>query len=135
MAIKISLQHCQIIAPNCGGADTLTVLFTLEDAQGNEATASIIGAKNAFNNISDTQYLVLDGNNSSSNYTNAFGTLNIDSNYPSNFEIDEVISVKMDVEDCKGWQNMSPAIGFTNAVMTAENNFLMDENGNYLAFL
>lgn len=133
--VRISLQVCKILAPNCGGGDPLTATFTLSDAAGNQGTATLNGSKNAINAISDTNFLHLEGNNGASSLTTAFGVVNVAETYDPGFQIDDNLQVNLHVEDCRGIHNIEDFVGYTNAVMTDDNEYLMDENGDWLAFI
>lgn len=133
--VKISLQFCKILAPNCGGGDPLVATFTLTDASGNTGTAVLNGTKNAINAISDSNFLHLQGNAGASSLVTAFGAVNVSEQYDPGFEIDENIQVSLHVEDCLGIHNIEDFVGYTNAVMTHNNEYVMDESGNWVAFI
>lgn len=133
--VKISLQICKILAPNCGGGDPLTATFTLTDAAGHTGTAVLNGSKNAINAIDHSNYLHLEGNDGTSTITTVFGNVNVAESYDPDFEIDDNIEVSLHVVDCLGIHNIEDYLGYTNAVMTDDNEYVMDESGNYLAFI
>ncbi len=135
MSVKISLEVCKILAPNCGGGDTITATFTATDASGHMGTAILIGSKNSINAISDTNYLELRGIDGVSIINTVMGNVNVSQAYQTGFNIKENITVSLHVVDCKGWHNIEDPIGHTNAVMTHENNYLQDQDGSYIAFI
>ena len=51
------------------------------------------------------------------------------------FNIEENLSVSMHVIDCLGWHNVDDVLGCTNAIMNHQNNYLEDDDGNYIAFI
>jgi hypothetical protein len=130
--IKISLEFCQILAPNCGGSDTLTLLFLCTDLNNNKGSVRLIGTKNAINSIDNTNSLLIDGVSGPSSFNTAFGVISTLSDFDAGFNIEENISVKLDVTDCKGWSNVESDIGFTNAAMTDTNNYLQTHDDEYI---
>lgn len=133
--VKISLQVCKVVAPNCGGGDPLVVTFTMTDAAGNQGTAILNGTKNAINAISHTDFLHIEGNDGASSLVTVLGTVNVTESYDPGFTVEDNIHVSMHVQDCLGVHNIDDFEGHTNAVMTNNNEFIMDEDGNYLAFI
>ena len=71
------MQICKILAPNCGGADTIEAIFTLTDASNNQGTVRLVGIKNALNIISDSNYLEIDGVNETTNLVTLFGNITV----------------------------------------------------------
>jgi len=132
--VKISLQICKVVAPNCDLSDPIQVTFRFTDAGANEGTVTLAGTKNAINSISDIAFLEVDGVSGAFTLNTPF-PIAVVKTFPPGFEIYENINVEMDVLDCAGYANVEPATGLTNAIMTHQNHFLMDHLGNYIAFV
>lgn len=132
--VRISLQVCKLIAPNCGPFDPVQAIFKFTDAGSNEGTVTLSGTKTAINSISHTAFLDVNGVSGSFTLNTPF-PVSVVKSFPIGFEIYENIHVEMDVVDCAGYQNVEPATGLTNAIMTHENKYLMDHEGKYIAFV
>lgn len=133
--VSISLQTCKITAPNCAGGDALTATFTLTDVSGNTGTAILNGTKNAINAISDTIFLALNGVDQASILNTPMGSVSVTESYQPAFDIDQNISVALHVTDCKGWENIEDFIGYTNAVMNNQNQFIQNDQEEWVAFI
>lgn len=135
MAFLISLQNCKIIAPNCGGGASIQAVFTFTDRESNTGTATLNGTKNAINAINDTVYLEIDGVAGADTINTTFGVVNVAFAFGGSYNVNRNVDVKMDVLDCMGWANVDSAFGKTNALMTHTNNYIKDDNDNYIAFV
>lgn len=133
--LRISLQNCPVVAPNCANTDTVSLSFQLTDRAGNTASVSVQGALAAVNEIIDANPLVLSGTDGSSTMTNASGVVNISETYNVGFQIDENVTITSSVTDCENWQSVDDLVGCTNAIMTQENMYIEDHEGNYIAFV
>ena len=133
--IRISLENCPLITPNCIGTDTVTLNMDLVDAANNTATVVLTGSLNAINEINDSNFLLLNGVSGTTTVSNPSGSVNINATYSNGFLIDENVTVDTNTIDCKGWSSVEDQKGRTNAIMTHENEYLMDHEGNYLAFI
>lgn len=135
MPIKISLQNCKIEANNCGGGAIINAIFTMTDAASKNGTATLTGSKNSINAIDHTTFLLIDGNPAVDTIVTPFGNVIVVFAFDAGYNADQNIVVRLDVIDCMGFRNITPAIGYTNALMTHTNEYLSDDNGHYLAFI
>lgn len=135
MAIRISLEFCKVLAPNCGGADNIEITFTCTDSAAKQGTVRLIGTKNAINSINESNSLAIDGTNGPSSFLTPFGNISILGTFESGFNIDENVTVKLHVIDCDGWNNIDDDIGKTNALMTNTNHYVNTDNDEYIAFV
>lgn len=133
--IQISLQACKIQAPNCSGGDQITAVFTVEDASGNTGTATLVGTLNAVNAISDTVFLALNGVDGASALNTVMGSISVTEAYQAGYDVDENISVSLHVTDCKGWENIEDFVGYTNAVMNNQNQYIENHEGEWVCFI
>jgi hypothetical protein len=133
--ILISLEVCKPLFPDCSGMDIVTVVFTFEDVSGHTGTINLTGKIAAFYQITHTNYLQVDGVSGISSFTNIGGTIDLVSTFEVGYNVNENKTVHMAVADCKGCESVEDAIGFTDAIMTSNNEFITDENGDYLIFI
>jgi hypothetical protein len=133
--VRISFEMCQILTPNCGPADIITANFLVTDASGNTGTIQLIGTKNAMNAIDDLTFLHVDGVSEVTSIVTALGTVNVVKSFDPGYNVDENITVQLDVIDCEGWENIDPIERCTNAIMTHNDEYLMDHEGNFIAFI
>jgi hypothetical protein len=133
--ILISLQDCRPLFPSCNGMSTVTVVFTFTDVSGNTGTVTCTGKIAAFYQITDINYLSVDGSSGSSSFTNIGGIINLLSTFDPGYKVDENKTVSMHVTDCEGYENVEDVTGYTDAIMTHSNEYIADENGDYLIFI
>lgn len=133
--VRISFQDCQILAPNCPPGGIMQANFLLTDASGNTGTVQLIGTKNSIDAIDDINFLPIDGQDGLITLSTPFGNVNVNKTFDPAYQVDENITVQLDVIDCENWINIAPMIRCTNAVMTHNDEYLMDHEGNFIAFI
>ena len=133
--ILISLQDCKPLFPDCNGMSTVVVEFTFTDVSGNTGTVTATGKMAAFYQITDLNYLLVDGTSGNSSFVNLGGTINLVSTFDPTYNVDENKTVSMHVTDCEGYENVEDVIGYTDAIMTHNNEYIADQNGDYLIFI
>lgn len=133
--VLISLEECKPSFPDCGGQDTVSAVFTFTDLNGNMGTVQLSGPIAAFNRITHTDYLAVDGSSGTTTKVNAGGTLNILSSFGAGFNINENKRVSMRVTDCAGYESIEEPVGYTDAVMTHTNQFIKVDDDHYLIYI
>ena len=133
--IRISFEMCQSLFPNCGGSGAIQANFTVTDASGNTGTIQLLGTRNSIHAIHDTNFLQIDGVDGADSISTPFGSVNVSKTFDVGYNVNENITVELNVIDCVGWINIDPAIRCTNAIMTHRDEYLMDHDGNFIAFI
>lgn len=126
----------QLITPNSPNAETVEVEIQLTDNSGQIATVTATGKLAAFNIGTDEDNpLEIDGQTPSGTIATPFGIIQYTSDYPTDYNIAENISVAVHVTDHRECQSAAPHTGITNAIITEEGEPLTDEQGSYLLFI
>jgi hypothetical protein len=133
--ILISLQDCKPVFSHCSGMDNAQAVFTFTDVDGNTGTVTVSGKIAAFNAISHVDYLAVDGSNGNTSEVNVGGTLTVVSAFDPAFNIDNNKTVSMKVTDCAGYESVEEVVGYTDAVMTHNNEFLKVDDDHYLIYI
>ncbi|WP_421948634.1 hypothetical protein [Phaeodactylibacter xiamenensis] len=133
--ILISLQDCKPAFPNCTGTDNAQAVFTFTDVDGHTGTVRVSGSIAAFNAISDTFYLAVDGSSGITTEVNPGGALTVEAAFGPGFNISHNKTVSMKVTDCAGYESVEEVVGYTDAVMTHNNEFIKVDDDHYLIFI